>query len=209
MNLKPGWKNVFQKNNGVNLDDYFDNLGSQFLELHTTLDNNQEIEVKLNTCQEEEFNTFFGALQAKYLNLQPEEYVATIRRLGLIAFRIIMIFSVFRIMEDGDVNSTKLCEDEDFKNALSIIGVLVKHSSKVFNDLPMEPKAQKRMNKKERFLDLLPIKFSRQDYIGKADNLNIPHKTAEGYITSFVKSGIVHRDSHNCYTNSSKEEEEF
>jgi hypothetical protein len=208
MNIKPTWKNVFQNNNGADLDDYYSSLGGQFLELHSTLKNNPEIEVILTVSQQEEFNTFFTSLQTKYINLQPEEYIATIRRLGLIAFRMMMIFSVFRIMEDGDVNSLRLCEDSDFKNALSITSILVKHSSKVFNDLPMETRTKIRMNKKERFINLLPLKFIRQDYLLKADQLNIPHKTAEGYITSFVKSGILHRDSHNCYTNTSKEEEE-
>ena len=77
---------------------------------------------------------FFEKLQTKYLNLQPDDYIATVRRLGLIAFRIIMLFSVFRIMEDGDVNQVRYCEDIDFENTLEMISVLVKHSSKVFND---------------------------------------------------------------------------
>ena len=102
-------------------------------------------------------------------------------------------------MEDGDVNKTKECEDADFDNAIAMIEVLVKHSSKIFNDLPIEPKAQKRMNKKERFLDALPNDFTRQDYLNTADKLGIPHKTAEGYITAFAKTGIVHRDSHGKY----------
>jgi len=54
-------------------------------------------------------------------------------------------------MEDGDVNKTKECEDVDFDNALAMVKVLVKHSSKVFNDLPIEPKKQKRMNKRNVF----------------------------------------------------------
>ena len=80
-----------------------------------------------------------------------------------------------------------------------MIQVLVRHSSKVFNDLPMEPKVQKRLNKKERFLEKLSDKFDRQQYLKTADELNIPHKTAEGYITGFVKIGLVHRDKHNEY----------
>jgi hypothetical protein len=199
MNIKPTWKNVFKNNNGVNLDDYYNNLGNDFIELYTTLKNNPEIEVRLTEHQQEKFNTFFESLQTRYINLQPEEYIATIRRLGLIAFRIMMIFSVFRIMEDGDVSSVKMCEKQDFENALSIITVLVKHSSKIFNDLPLEPKTQKRMNRKERFLESLKEKFTRQDYLDIAKNLNIPNKTAEGYITKFVTANIIHRDAHNSY----------
>ena len=108
------------------------------LAIDKTLKNNPEIEIRLSETQQQQFNTFFESLQTKYINLQPEEYIATIRRLGLIAFRLTMLFTAFRIMEDGDVNQVKECEDIDFQNALTIISILVKHSSKVFNDLPID-----------------------------------------------------------------------
>lgn len=204
MNIKPTWKNVFQNSNKVGLDDYYNQLGSEFLELYKTLKNNPEIEIRLTTTQQQQFNTFFESLQTKYINLQPEEYIATIRRLGLIAFRIMMLFTAFRIMEDGDVNPTKKCEDIDFENALTIISILVKHSSKVFNDLPIEQKATKRLNRKERFLESLPKQFSRQEYLDLATKQSIPHKTAEGYITKFVDAGLIHREAHNNYSNPAK-----
>ena len=204
MNIKPTWKNVFQNSDKVGLDDYYNQLGSEFLGLYKTLKNNPEIEIRLTTNQQQQFNTFFESLQTKYINLQPEEYIATIRRLGLIAFRIMMLFTAFRIMEDGDVNATKECEDIDFENAITIISILVKHSSKVFNDLPIEQKATKRSNRKERFLESLPKQFTRQEYLDLATKQSIPHKTAEGYITKFVEAGLIHREAHNKYSNPAK-----
>ena len=205
MNIKPTWKNVFQNNNTISLDDYYNQLGNEFLGLYKTLKNNPEIEVQLSKSQQEQFNTFFESLQTKYINLQPEEYIATIRRLGLIAFRLMMLFTAFRIMEDGDVNATKECEDVDFENAITIISILVKHSSKVFNDLPIKQKVTKRLNRKERFLEHLPKQFNRQDYLDLATKQSIPHKTAEGYITKFVEAGLIHREAHNAYSNTTKE----
>lgn len=204
MNIKPTWKNVFQTGIANGLDEYYDQLGKEFFELYKTLKNNRPIEVRLTTEQQQKFNVFFEKLQTKYLNLQPDDYIATVRRLGLIAFRIIMLFSVFRIMEDGDVNQVRYCEDIDFENTLEMISVLVKHSSKVFNDLPIEQKEVKRANRKERFLEALPYQFSRQDYLNIADKNKIPHKTAEGYITKFVDAGLIHREAHNNYTNPTK-----
>ncbi|CAM1341020.1 DUF3987 domain-containing protein [Tenacibaculum aestuarii] len=204
MNIKPTWKNVFQTDTTNGLDEYYDQLGKEFFGLYKTLKNNPDIEVRLTTEQQQKFNVFFEKLQTKYLNLQPDDYIATVRRLGLIAFRIIMLFSVFRIMEDGDVNQVRYCEDIDFENALEIISVLVKHSSKVFNDLPIEQKEVKRANRKERFLEALPYQFSRQDYLNIADKSKIPHKTAEGYITKFVDAGLIHREAHNTYSNPAK-----
>ncbi|WP_298946449.1 DUF3987 domain-containing protein [uncultured Polaribacter sp.] len=204
MNIKPTWKNVFQTDTTNGLDEYYDQLGKDFFGLYKTLKNNPDIEVRLSIEQQQKFNVFFEKLQTKYLNLQPDDYIATVRRLGLIAFRIIMLFSVFRIMEDGDVNQVRYCEDIDFENALEMISVLVKHSSKVFNDLPIEQKEVKRANRKERFLEALPYQFSRQDYLNIADKNKIPHKTAEGYITKFVDAGLIHREAHNNYTNPTK-----
>ncbi len=204
MNIKPTWKNVFQTDTTNGLDEYYDQLGKDFFGLYKTLKNNPDIEVRLTIEQQQKFNVFFEKLQTKYLNLQPDDYIATVRRLGLIAFRIIMLFSVFRIMEDGDVNQVRYCEDIDFENALEMISVLVKHSSKVFNDLPIEQKEVKRANRKERFLEALPYQFSRQDYLNIADKNKIPHKTAEGYITKFVDAGLIHREAHNNYTNPTK-----
>ena len=204
MNIKPTWKNVFQTDTTNGLDEYYDQLGKEFFGLYKTLKNNPDIEVRLTTEQQQKFNVFFEKLQTKYLNLQPDDYIATVRRLGLIAFRIIMLFSVFRIMEDGDVNQVRYCEDIDFDNTLEMISVLVKHSSKVFNDLPIEQKEVKRANRKERFLEELPYQFSRQDYLNIADKNKIPHKTAEGYITKFVEAGLIHREAHNNYSNSQK-----
>jgi hypothetical protein len=204
MNINPTWKNVFQTDTTNGLDEYYDQLGKEFFGLYKTLKNNPDIEVRLTTEQQQKFNVFFEKLQTKYLNLQPDDYIATVRRLGLIAFRIIMLFSVFRIMEDGDVNQVRYCEDIDFDNTLEMISVLVKHSSKVFNDLPIEQKEVKRANRKERFLEALPYQFSRQDYLNIADKNKIPHKTAEGYITKFVDAGLIHREAHNNYTNPTK-----
>ncbi|MCK0131441.1 DUF3987 domain-containing protein [Flavobacteriaceae bacterium F08102] len=204
MNIKPTWKNVFQNNITNGLDQYYEQLGKEFFGLYKTLKNNPDIEIRLTTEQQQKFNAFFEKLQTKYLNLQPDDYIATVRRLGLIAFRIIMLFSAFRIMEDGDVNQVRHCEDIDFENTLKIISVLVKHSSKVFNDLPIEQKQVKRANRKERFLEELPYQFSRQDYLNIADKNKIPHKTAEGYITKFVDAGLIHREAHNNYTNPTK-----
>lgn len=140
------------------------------------------------------------------MNLQGLDYMATIRRLGLIAYRISMIFSALRIMETGDTSHELICEERDFQASLSMIKVLVKHSSKVFGDLPQEEPKPTRMNKKEKFLYALPPNFNRQKYLEVAKVMSIPAKTAEGYIANFVKSLLIHREAHDQYINTSLEE---
>lgn len=206
MNVRPVWKNVFasQTNNG--LDDYFENLGNRFYELYTQLNSGEQIQFYLTADQQDQFNHFFEQIQVKYLNLQGMDYMATIRRLGLIAFRISMIFSALRILETGDTSKKIICEERDFQASLDMVKVLVKHSSKVFRELPKEETTPPRLNKKEKFLYSLPKNFNRKSYLTVADTLGIPAKTAEGYITTFIKSNLIHRESQDSYINTSLEE---
>ena len=140
------------------------------------------------------------------MNLQGLDYMATIRRLGLIAYRICMICSAWRIMETGDTSKKLICEERDFQAAISIVKVLVKHSSKVFDELPQEEPKPTRLNKKEKYLYALPQTFNRQKYLEVVKAMSIPAKTAEGYITNFVKSGLIHREAHDQCINISLEE---
>jgi hypothetical protein len=108
--------------------------------------------------------------------------------------------------QTGDTSHKLICEERDFQASLSMVKVLVKHSSKVFGELPQEEPKPTRMNKKEKFLYALPQTFNRQKYLEVAKVMSIPAKTAEGYIANFVKSGLIHREAHDQYINTSLEE---
>ena len=56
--------------------------------------------------------------------------------MGLITFRIAMVLSVLRIMEDGCFDKTLLCMDTDFETALTMAEVLLQHTGKVIRELP-------------------------------------------------------------------------
>ena len=206
MNITPLWKNVFEIQTENGLDEYYNALGQVFLNFYKILINNPLIQVTFSSAQQIQFNDYFSKIQTKYLNIQSEDYIATVRRMGLIAYRIAMLFTALRIMEDGDINKIRQCEDVDFNNALTMVSILIQHSSQVFNALPVDNKLPQRSNRKERFLENLPKQFSSQDYLDSATKLNIPHKTAEGYITKFVKAGLIHRDTKGKYINNAIED---
>jgi len=201
LNLRPIWKDVFARANDQGLEEYFDNLAKEFYALYQMLQRAESIEFSFSPSQQAQFHEFFTSVQEKYLTLQGNDYMATVRRLGLIAFRLAMIMSALRIMETGEESKTIICEDRDFRAVMTIVRTLVKHASHVFSELPLEQKAPTRKNRKEKFLDLLPQQFNRQQYLEIAQNLNVAAKTAEGYITEFCKKGLLHREAHDCYLN--------
>ena len=206
MNVNVTWKDVFADTTENGLEEHFDRLGAQFHDLYKTLKSGNEIEFSLTADQKAEFNQFFALVQDQYISMQGLDYIGTVRRLGLVAFRISMIFSALRILETGDTSPKTVCEERDFQSAISMAKVLVKHASKVFNELPADEKPIVRKNRKQKFLEGLPKNFNRQKYLEVAKSLSIADKTAEGYITEFAKKGLIHREMQDNYINTSMQD---
>lgn len=199
MNLKPFWKDVFAENEVKNMEEYFLALGEEFAVFHKKLIAEPAMEIVFSKSQQQEFNRYFSGVQHKYLNLQPEEYVATVRRLGLNCFRMAMIFSALRYQEDGATSEVRLCREEDFRNAMSMASALIRHSSHVFNRLPESKTILVRSNRKERFLENLPNQFNRKDFLEVAAKQGLAVRSADRYIAGFVKARMLHRDQTNLY----------
>jgi hypothetical protein len=199
MNIRPEWKDVFADTNEENLDAYFSNLGNYFFDLYQSLERHSEINFCLAASHKESFNSHFAALHNEYLGMLGLDYMATVRRLGLITFRMCMILSALRLMGAKYLPDRIICEERDFQTAMAMVKILVQHSAKVFSELPQEVKPQPLKNLKERFFDSLPATFCRQDYIVAAGKFGIPEKTAEYYITGFVRKHRLHREKHDFY----------
>lgn len=205
MKMQYNWKDVFSSVFAQGLDEYFDELGQEFFSLYKILQSGPNIQCKLTKDQEMRFNAFFATIQDQYLDLVGKDYMASIRRLGLITFRFCMILTTLRLMESGEQSTILICEERDFNTSLQMAKVLVIHAVSVFNQLPAVAKPNVRKNKKKQFLESLPKNFNRQKYLEVAKSLSIEAKTAEGYITQFIKNNLIHREQQDNYVNISIE----
>ena len=201
MNMKLIWKDVFASKTENGLDVHFEKLGNDFYSLYQTLQANPDVHFSLTPSQQLQFNQFFEKMQTLYVNIQEEEIISSVRRLGLIAYRIMMIFSALRIMEDGEIKQNLICNDTDFQNTLDMITILVKHSSYVYSQIAQETYKPKPKHKKEQFLENLPYHFNRQTYVATALSLGITDKSAQRYIKEFKDADIIQYDGHDQYTN--------
>lgn len=201
MNMKLIWKDVFASKTENGLDVHFEKLGNEFYSLYQTLQANPDVHFSLTASQQLQFNQFFEKMQTLYVNIQEEEIISSVRRLGLIAYRIMMIFSALRIMEDGEITQNLICNDTDFQNTLNMITILVKHSSYVYSQIAQETYKPKPKHKKEQFLENLPYHFNRQTYVATALSLGITDKSAQRYIKEFKDADIIQYDGHDQYTN--------
>jgi len=200
MNIRYEWKDVFAGESGQTLDHYFDQLGSQFHELHKCLESQDKpMRFCLTVSQQKQFNSYFEQTQIQYIELCGEDYIGTVRRLGLITFRIAMILTALRIMDNGKLRSPLVCSDTDFAIAMEMVKVLVQHAAHVFQQLPTDTTAKVQPNQKQQFLNMLPAEFDRTTYLSVAQKLNIHAKTAEKQIARFAKTGLLNHYAQNQY----------
>ena len=205
MNIKLVWKDVLTERGENGLEGYYDALGQEFLPLYKALVEKPAIKFCVTPEQNEQFHAFFTQLQEKYVMLQGLDYIGTVRRLGLIAFRIAMIFTALRILETGDFSQIQFCRDDDFQAVLSMIRVLVRHASHVYSELPVDEKPVKSKNKQEQFLEKLPLTFTYTDFIELAKSMSITARSAERYITIFCDKKLIVREQMGTYRNLSLE----
>jgi hypothetical protein len=210
MNVHLVWNDVFLHSDTETLDSFFERLGNQFFDLYKFLQQSQTIRFSFTKKQQTQFNNFFNTVQMEYAHCFGIDIVASIRRLGLIAFRVSMILSTLRVFEHGSLSygesgggSVMVCTDEDFQSTMTMIKTLLIHTSKVYQDLipPVNtaPSSSQPTKIRQRFCDSLPAHFDRQTYLSIAKQLNIPEKTADKYIKSFCLKGAVIHEAHGKY----------
>ncbi len=200
MNVRPVWNDVFANSSDQTLDSYFNHLGHEFFELYKHLQyQTEQTRFCLTSGQQNAFNAYFAQTQNQYLCLYGADYLATVRRLGLITFRIAMTLTTLRIMDTGDIHSPLVCRDSDFNTALAMVKILVQHAANVFQQLPAEAVTAAPKNQKQQFLDELPQEFCRKDYLTVAQKLGIPDKTAEKHIKRFTDNGLINHYAHDKY----------
>ena len=193
MNLRLEWRDVFSES-PVSLDDYFIDLGQRYFQFYQTLQQAQPIRFSLSTPQQEQFNDFFGKVQQEYAAMFGMDIVASVRRLGLITFRLAMILTSLRLMDGQPVADVIVCNDTDFRTSLIMAEVLIKHAANVFSKLPAADGTASSVSNtiaRQKFYDQLPSEFNRQTYLTLATSLGIPIKTAEKQIARLCEKGLL------------------
>lgn len=184
------------------LDEFFDEIGDEFFPLYEMLNPSVPVPVKfhLTISQQTKLNKYFEELQQICYQKYGNDMIPTVRRLGVVTFRLAMIFTVLRILEHGEITCNMTCSDEDFDSVIIIVSVLIEHTVKIFKMLKFGKETNTFSNEnKRKFFKTLPEQFDRQKYIETAKLLNINPRTAEEYVADFVKKKIVFREKQNCY----------
>ena len=190
------------------LDEVFSNMGEQLLLLIHALQKRQDrpVQFLLSPKQQTYFRTTFQDLLEEQFHMLGSGIRSFVLRIGLGAFRMMMIFTVLRRLSDtiahfpGDVENhlfdaheqALVCSDEDFETVLTMINCLVSHTARVFSVIgvkdvdPFRDVAVQLSPEVARFYAALPDDkpFSTKEAKAIATSLGMAERSAERYISN-------------------------
>ena len=198
------WKKVLSSE-GYEEKDWFEKkfigFGSLIHNFYFNLENsNHDIRFSLSPEQEEYFHKIFSKRLENFVANWGDDASATMKRIGVITFRLAMIFSILRLIDKSEFPEKIICSENDLNAALKISENLMDHASLVFNLFPKTSSMLKGFKEqKEIYFKALPEEFSRKEADKKANELNIRLKTAEKYLSDFVNEKRLIRIEYGKY----------
>lgn len=186
------WQSPAPAPNGIVYNDHFSKLSEDLLKA-TELLTNYPTEVQFTEHQWTWFNREFTDRLEQSVLYNSDDIAGVVYRLGLITFRICMVFTALRKFENGDTANTVFCTDEDFSAAILLSKVYIEHSIMIFNSLSANEQEEnfKPKNNKEMLIALLPEKFQRKQAVEEGKKLDLSERTVDDLLRKLVPDVLV------------------
>lgn len=174
------WKDVSPNANNINLTEHFKVLAGRVFNMVQFLQREETI-IELTTEQWQQLNQTCEAWLNEVTMFTAEEAASIVKRLGLILYRMAMIFTSLRKFENGEAATRIVCSDEDFNTALRLAEIYLHHSILMFNNLPKQSEATqfKTGDSKRKFFEALPAEFTRQQAVEIGKQFQLSPRTVD------------------------------
>lgn len=191
------WKDVSPNANSINLTEHFKQLSLHVFQMVQFLQREETI-VSLTQSQWGQLNRQCEAWLNDITMFTAEEAASIVKRLGLILYRIAMLFTALRKFDNGEAALQVVCTDEDFNTALQLAEVYLHHSILMFNNLPRQGEVTqfRTGDNKRKFYEALPEEFTRQQAVELGKTFSLSARTvddilhnATGKMLSKIKAG--------------------
>lgn len=195
------WQDPSPQSHAFVYNDHFGALSQTVMDIIGFLEQSPT-EVQLQPGQWQILNTTFSGILSEVTIFTSEEASGVVYRLGLITFRLCMIFSALRKFENGEVTDTIYCTDEDFNTALTIAQTYLQHSILMFNNLPKQNEVMSFQSgdSKRKFFEALPEEFTRKQATELGSQFKLSPrsvdeilKTATGVSLTKLKAGLYRK----------------
>ena len=131
-----------------------------------------------------------------------------IRRMGLIAFRMMMLLTTLRRLHHLATNRAPddtfplVCQEIDYQTVMTICDTIIEHSVYWYKKLTPcfgVNRESESIKRSERFFDLLPDTFSKNTFDSLVEQYNENPNTAIKWIGKYIKKGKLKRTSQGNY----------
>jgi hypothetical protein len=178
--VNQNWRDVSPYASNINLTEHFKNLSDQVYDLILFL-NQSPTTIDLSQEQWQILNNTCSHWLKEVITFTSEDAGSIVKRLGLILFRMSMIFTALRKYEDKQIESNMICSDTDFQTATQIANHYLQHSLLMFNNLPKQNENAifRHGDNKRKFFNELPRNFKRAEAIELGKNHNLSSRSID------------------------------
>ncbi len=207
--FKRGIRNVFATSDiSQSKNAKFKLLGDKFCHLHEEFVRQGNYSFSLPSDLQEHFIEYLSRVNEECCDEVDNKMQGVVRRMGLIAYRIMMVLTAVRHLENVHRNSSShdkteqlVCHEYDYSTAMNICETLLYHAvfiyqnlsgnqSKQFNSASQEIGVYARRN---TLYNMLPDTFTKKDYDVQVSSLGENGSTANKWIEAFIKDGKLCR----------------
>lgn len=138
-----------------------------------------------------------------------ENLLGTAHRMGLIGFRIMMILTILRELDEHKVDEQPfdgkaiqlVCSMEDFGRTIMLMNVLTQHAIYMFHKLSSFDGTLESKKDKRRYIifDQMPSSFTKHDYNVIVEKQGFNIRTSETWLNQLIAEGKLQRTSQGVY----------
>ena len=207
--FKRGIRNVFATSDiSQSKNAKFKLLGDKFCHLHEEFVRQGNYSFSLPSDLQEHFIEYLSRVNEECCDEVDNKIQGVVRRMGLIAYRIMMVLTAVRHLENEHRNSSShdkteqlVCHEYDYSTVMNICETLLYHAvfiyqnlsgnqSKRFYTVSQETGIYARRN---TLYNMLPDTFTKKDYDAAVLALGENGSTANKWIEAFIKDGKLCR----------------
>ncbi|AZA82135.1 hypothetical protein C1637_10110 [Chryseobacterium lactis] len=174
------------------------NQSEKVLQIYKSLkDRESQLKFELTLRQQQYFDQYFRNKQINLLRNGEvsSSFISNLHRLGLIFFRICMIFSVYRECDDLSQLSKLTCSNKDFILSLRLMEVYFEHSLFNFKNIDQYGLSEN----DEELLYSVEQNFTREQILEKGTELGIPIRTIDDKLSQWTRKKIIKKISRGVY----------
>jgi len=188
---KPIWHDVSPKIGQMSLTEKFCYLSQDIYDHYQYL-NNIRLKFSLTDKQWVTLNDSFSCMLCDVTSFTSDNAASIVLRLGLLLFRMAMIFTTLRLKEQDISEQEVQCQDDDFQLALRLSRIYLQHSLIMYNSLPKNNSkiVFSEAPNKEAFFKALPQSFTRAEAISLGITHSMCTRTIDGLLKKLLENKL-------------------